>query len=162
MNKIIKATMDNACTHFREGNNCAESVLLAMNEYLEEKELIPKFATGFGAGIGRCGSICGAITGGILIINSKYGRNSCIEDKEKVYATVSNFYNSFEKEFGSVICKELTGCDLSTLQGSKIYEELNIFEEKCVKYVEGAMKILLEVFKDKSYNKCDFRTNNKY
>jgi C_GCAxxG_C_C family probable redox protein len=148
MNKIVKETIDNACAHFRAGDNCAESVLLAMNEYLEEEELKPKFATGFGAGIGRCGSICGAITGGILVINSKYGRNSYMDDNGKVYSTVSNLYNNFEKEFGSVFCKELTGCDLSTSQGSKKYEELNIFEEKCVKYVEGVMRSLLELLKD--------------
>ncbi len=31
-------------------------------------------ATAFGAGIGRQGSVCGAVTGGIIAINLKYGR----------------------------------------------------------------------------------------
>ena len=59
-----------AASHFRDGYICAESVLMAMQEiwHMEKRADI---ATAFGAGIGRQGSVCGAVTGGIIAINLK-------------------------------------------------------------------------------------------
>ena len=65
-----------------KGFLCSESVLLAISDWLEiQNGLIPKIATGFGAGIGGCGSVCGAISGGIMALGLKFGRNE-VEKKE--------------------------------------------------------------------------------
>ena len=64
---------EKAVSLFNEGFNCAESVLMSMQEFLG-LEMNPTVATGFGADIGRKGSVCGAVTGVILAINLKYGR----------------------------------------------------------------------------------------
>jgi len=49
---------EDAAERFRRGDNCTQSVLLTVLEhYNGESELIPKIATGFGGGIGRCGSV---------------------------------------------------------------------------------------------------------
>jgi C_GCAxxG_C_C family probable redox protein len=130
-----------AVSHFRDGYNCAESVLMAMQE-VWNMEKRPDIATAFGAGIGRRGSVCGAVTGGIIAINLKYGRMKAEEDKEKSYALALNFYKKFEKEFSSAICYELIECDLTTSHGQKTFTEANLFEKKCVKFVEGSVKIL--------------------
>jgi len=42
-----------------------------------------KIATPFGGGIGRRGSVCGAVSGTIMAIGLKYGRMESDEDKEK-------------------------------------------------------------------------------
>lgn len=132
-----------AASHFRDGYNCAESVLMAMQE-MWHMEKRPDIATAFGAGIGRRGSVCGAVTGGIIAINLKYGRMKAEEDKEKSYALALNFYKKFEKKFKSTICYDLIDCNLTTSNGQKKFKELNLLEEKCVKFVEGAVKILIE------------------
>ncbi len=131
-----------AASHFREGYNCAESVLMAMQE-LWHMEKRPAIATGFGAGIGRRGSVCGAVTGGIIAINSKYGRMNAEEDKEKSYELALNFYRMFEKEFSTAICYDLIECDLTNSNGQEKFEIENLFEKKCVRFVEGAVKILI-------------------
>lgn len=48
---------EKAVRHFRDdGYNCSQSVLLTMFEHWNCKnELVPKVATAFGGGIGRCG-----------------------------------------------------------------------------------------------------------
>jgi len=67
---------EKAVTRFLQGYNCAQSVLSTMFEYWNGKnELIPKIATAFGGGIGRCGSVCGALTGGVMALGIKYGTN---------------------------------------------------------------------------------------
>jgi hypothetical protein len=67
---------EKAVKRFLDGYNCAQSVLLTMFEFWNgENALIPKIATGFGGGIGRCGSVCGALTGGVMALGVKYGTN---------------------------------------------------------------------------------------
>ena len=61
---------ENAVECFQEGYNCAQSVLLTMFQHWNSggSDLIPKIATGFGGGIGRCGSVCGALAGGVMAL----------------------------------------------------------------------------------------------
>jgi len=45
--------------------------LLTLYEQIEPKsknELIPKIAAGFGGGMGRCGSVCGALTASLMAV----------------------------------------------------------------------------------------------
>jgi C_GCAxxG_C_C family probable redox protein len=66
-----------AADYFKNGYNCAQSVLLTMQEYYgnPQNELIPKIAAAFGAGIGRCGSLCGALTGATMTIGIRHAPN---------------------------------------------------------------------------------------
>jgi C_GCAxxG_C_C family probable redox protein len=76
-----------------------------------------QIATGFGAGFGRRGYVCGAITGGILALGlvSARDRASTREDRiglrDDVYAKVGELTRRFEEDFGSVQCHDLTGID---------------------------------------------------
>lgn len=127
--------VDKAICHFKEGYNCAESILKAMDYECD-------IATAFGAGISRKGYICGAVTGGILVINLRYGRKSAKEDKEKAYNMALEYVNKFEKEFRNTMCYELIGCNLRTPEGQKRYKDLNLSDEKCKKYIRKAIEIL--------------------
>jgi C_GCAxxG_C_C family probable redox protein len=136
-----------AVERFREGYNCAQSVLLTMFEHWNGKnELVPKVATAFGAGIGRCGSICGALTGGVLAISIKYGTNEhSMQKRLKAYNIAKKFYEHFEVENGSVLCRELIGYDLSDPEQQEKARKADVFEEKCTAFVRKAVEILLEV-----------------
>ena len=78
---------ERAAEYFRKGYNCSQSVLLTMFEHSNGKnELVPKVATAFGGGIGRCGSVCGALTGGIMAIGIKCGsKEPSIEKRLHAY-----------------------------------------------------------------------------
>ncbi len=69
-----------------------------MYEHIEpegKNELVPKIAGGFGGGIGRCGSVCGALTGSIMAVGIKYASNETgVEKRAKAYATQKRFSNS--------------------------------------------------------------------
>ena len=55
-------TVDLAASKAEEGWLCSEAVLQALAEALNvSSELIPRIATGFAAGIGRSGEVCGAV-----------------------------------------------------------------------------------------------------
>ncbi|MEM3442694.1 MAG: C-GCAxxG-C-C family protein [Candidatus Bathyarchaeia archaeon] len=136
-----------AAAHFLKGYNCAQSVLLTMFEYWNCKnEIIPKIATAFGGGIGRSGSVCGALTGGIMALGIKYGTNEpSLNDRLKAYELAHKFYKQFEKNHGSVLCRDLIGFDLSDKNELEKARATKVFEVKCVKFVEGAVEILLRL-----------------
>ncbi|MBN1695401.1 C_GCAxxG_C_C family protein [candidate division WOR-3 bacterium] len=141
---------ENAVSLFRSGFNCAESVLMTMQDYLG-LEKNPSIATGFGGGIGRKGSVCGAVSGGVLAINLKYGRKKSEEEalKEKAFSKALEFYKKFEKKMGSAVCYDIIKCDLTTEEGQKTFKENNLLEEKCFKCVEASVNILLDIFEER-------------
>lgn len=102
--------------------NCCESVLLTLAEHLGiESDLIPKIATGIGAGVSLNGLLCGSISGATLAIGIKYGRSSIDEDPTPVWALVDEFLTAFRSRFRYVTCRQLTRLDLKTSEGLKEY-----------------------------------------
>lgn len=50
-----------------------------------------------------------------------------------------------KKENGSIICRDLLECDISTEDGVKFAKDNNLFKEFCPKMVESAAKIVDEL-----------------
>ena len=139
--------VEKAAVRFKEGYNCAQSVLLTMQEFWNEKKpLEPKIASAFGGGIGRRGSLCGALTGGVIAIGQKYGSNKPIlEEREKAYSLALKFHDIFQKELGSIFCRDLIGYDLTNPKELKKAWDSNVFLHKCVHFVEKAVEILIDL-----------------
>ncbi|MBS7637226.1 C_GCAxxG_C_C family protein [Candidatus Bathyarchaeota archaeon] len=143
-----EAIVERAVSRFREGYLCSESILLTFAEAFGIKcWQIPKIATGFGGGIGRAGCVCGALTGAIMALGLKYGRRTLNETEayEKCLKKSLELYKKFEEEFGSVFCRDLTQCNLTTTEGRQKFKEQQIRETKCTKYVETSMRALLNM-----------------
>ena len=143
MNDIV----DKASSYFKSGYNCAESTLLAIaRDALKiDSDLIPKIATGFGGGISRQGYVCGAASGAIMGLSLKHGRNSPEELRAHTYNPVVEFLKQFQKKFGSILCKELSGCDLSTIEGIRKFREKNVHKQACSHFVNGAIEIFMSL-----------------
>jgi len=142
---------EKAVRHFRdEGYNCSQSVLLTMAEHWKcRNELIPKVATAFGGGMGRCGSVCGALTGGLMAIGIKYGTNEpSPEKRSRAYKLAEELYHRFEKQNGTVMCRELIGLDLSDAEQRKKAQEEHVFGKKCTVFVRSAVEILAALSRD--------------
>ena len=82
---------EEARKQFEKGFLCAPAVLSTYGEQLGlEKALALKMACGFGAGIGRMGRTCGAVTGAVMVIGLKHGQVNLVdaESREKTYTSV--------------------------------------------------------------------------
>jgi len=147
--KSVREITDKALFYFTNEYNCAESVLLAIaKDALEvSSDLLPKIATGFGGGIARQGHLCGAVSGAIMAFGLKYGRSSPDELRAKTYNPVVEFLKQFQERFGSTVCRELCECDISTVEGIRKFREENVHEEKCSKFVSGAIDIFMNLAK---------------
>lgn len=144
----VNEIVDEASSYFRSGFNCAESTLLAIaKDALDiDSDLIPRIATGFGGGISRQGYVCGAVSGAVMGFGLKHGRSSPEQLRARTYNRVVEFLNRFHEKFGSVMCKELSGCDLSTIEGIRKFREENVHEETCSRFVTGAIEIFMSLF----------------
>jgi C_GCAxxG_C_C family probable redox protein len=100
-----------ALAHFKGGYNCAQSVLLVLTEHISSESnnrVIPKIAAGFGSGMGGCGSVCGALIGGVMAVGIEYGSNDA-DPKKRAEANkyAQKLYRQFEGQHGCVLCKDL-------------------------------------------------------
>jgi C_GCAxxG_C_C family probable redox protein len=133
---------------FGSGYYCAESVLLALAEFKGiQSDLIPKIASGFCSGISCTGGMCGAISGAIMGISLVTGRSSPAGSIESSYALTRQLIDRFEKQHGSINCRQLTGCDLATEAGQRAFEENHLMDQ-CQQYVGDAASIMMSLITD--------------
>lgn len=87
------------------------------------------------------------MTGAFMVIGLKHGKAK-IEDKqakEKTYSLVKEFVDRFRSRNGSIVCRELLGCDISTPEGRDLAKEKNLFATLCPKFVQDAAEIIEQI-----------------
>ena len=93
---------------------------------------------------------CGAVTGAFMVLGLKYG-NADIHDKEvreRIYGLVREFARRLESRNGSIVCRELLGCDISKPEGAMAAKENGLFTSVCPKLVRDAAEILDEMINE--------------
>lgn len=139
---------EEAKKQFEKGFLCAPAVLSTYSEQLGlEKALALKIACGFGAGIGRMGKTCGAVTGALMVIGLKYGKVNLAdeESEQRTYTLVKEFIDRFTALYGSIECKELIGYDLSDSGELRLAWESGVFKNKCPGFVYDSARILEDI-----------------
>lgn len=136
---------------FNSGFNCAQSVLAAFapDMGLSRNDSF-RIAGAFGAGMGRMGKVCGAVTGAFMVIGLRFAKTADGEDHLKAagYRLVGEFSNRFSSLNGSIDCHALLGVDLGTDEGMAKASADGLFKTRCAKYVEDAVRILEEILEE--------------
>jgi len=149
--EVINQAKENARQNFKEGLNCAESVLQAVIDTGIIEDFPPEvvaLSTGFGGGIGQYGTICGALAGATIAVGCVHGRknpkNGTFEERVAqlqgtpgLYRLFNNLPNDFAEKFGACQCEELT---------SEYKENFGAKERKkmCQQYVIEAAGMAVE------------------
>ena len=139
--------VETAVSQFGRGFNCSQAILsaFAASFGLDEQTAL-KIAAGFGGGMGRMAECCGAVTGALMVLGLKYGGTSPDrEAKEAAYARVREFAHRFKAHHGSLVCRDLLGCDISTVEGREIAGQKSLFTTICPTLVRYAAEILEEI-----------------
>ena len=140
--------VEGAVSAFDEGFSCSQSVFSSFAPELGlDREMALRVATAFGGGMGHRGDTCGAVTGAFMAIGLKHGRLEADdqETRDRAYNLVERFVQEFESRHGSIVCRELLGCDISTPEGMQTAEENNLPGERCPNFVRDAAEILEEI-----------------
>jgi len=143
MNRI-----EQAIDCFGQGFSCSQAILSTYGPELGlDREKALKVAGGFGGGMARMAETCGAVTGAFMVIGLKYGmtRLEDKEAKEKTYKLIQEFVKRFKVCNGTIICRELLGCDLSTSDGMRLFAEKDLIHTRCPKFIRDSAEILEEI-----------------
>lgn len=142
----MNSKREKALAKFREGYNCAQSILNAFADDLHlETNTALRISCGFGAGIGRQGEVCGAVTGGVMVLGLRYGRGEADDRSatELTYAKTQQLMDEFVEKHGSFICRKvLQGCDLATEEGRTYFTKQELLNKICVPCVESVVELL--------------------
>ena len=147
----MSAKVEQAVERFKSGFNCSQAVLSSYSEQFGlDCEKAFKVATGFGGGM-RMSDVCGAVTGAYMVLGLKYGNVTAEEqeNKTKTYEKVVEYTNRFNARNGSVMCRDLLGCDISTPEGDKEAQDKGLFSTVCPKMVQDSTEILEEMLAEK-------------
>lgn len=95
---------------FREGYNCAQAVLCAFEDVTGlNRDTAAALSSSFGGGLGRMREVCGAVSGGAMVLGMVKGYTDPqdAQAKRSHYQLVQEFARRFKEENGSIICREL-------------------------------------------------------
>lgn len=135
---------------FSKGYNCAQAVFAALAEEIGIDKLTAlKVGGAFGGGMGRNGLTCGAVTGALMAIGYKYGKDSeeNTTGKDFTYKLVNQFFKEFVEENGSIECKTLVGYDIVKEEEHKAAADKGVFKTVCPKVVGNAIEIAERLLK---------------
>jgi C_GCAxxG_C_C family probable redox protein len=140
--------VENAISLFKKGFRCSQAILSTYGiQFGLDQELALKLASPFGAGMGSLGNTCGAVTGAFMVLGLKYGNSKVgeMKKKEKTYQIVKEFVEKFKSRNGTIMCKDLLNCDISTFEGRNKAIEEKLFIEICPNLVRDSAEILEEL-----------------
>ncbi len=131
---------------FTDGYNCAQAVVGAFSDIIPlDFDTLIKLASPFGGGMGRLREVCGAVSGMFIVLGflDGYTDSDNLTKKKEVYQKVQLLSKEFEKENGSIICRELLGLSIKNdnPEPSKRTEEY-YQKRPCVEMVKSAVRIL--------------------
>ena len=121
--------------------DAAQSVLVAFAAQLglDESRAL-KLASPFGGGVSRRGEVCGAVTGALMVLGLAQGSDTPA-GKESAYLLGQDFLQRFEVRHGTILCRKLINCDISTPEGLQQARERGVFTALCPLFVRNATEI---------------------
>lgn len=103
---------EKAMALFREGYNCAQSVVLSFADLIDMDEAtLSRMSCSFGGGMGRLREVCGAVSGMSMVAGLLYGYEGAETGEVKAahYARIQELAREFETQNGAIVCRELLG-----------------------------------------------------
>jgi len=117
--------------------HCSEALLAAVGEhYLKDvsPEMV-RMSTPFAGGVGCThAELCGALTGGLMVIGGLYGRAEAGVNDDECQKLAAEYRARFLKEFGTLKCQDL--------KDNWVRRE---GQESCRALVERAAGVLMDV-----------------
>ena len=144
-----------AMNYFKEGYNCAQSVVLAFADMLEsDKSTLLKMSSSFGCGFGRLREICGSVSGMGIVLGLLYGPDdsSSPEDKAAHYKRIQEVAHAFEEKNGSIVCRDLLGLSVKHDAPTPEARTEDYYKKRpCVELVGDSAEILEEYISKNPY-----------
>ncbi|MBO5801524.1 MAG: C_GCAxxG_C_C family protein [Alistipes sp.] len=150
----VNERVERACGYFKSGYNCAQAVVMAFDDVMEQSpEMLARLTSPFGGGMGRMREVCGTVSGMAFLAGaiSPSVDPSNLEERKANYALVQHFADQFRRENGDIVCRRLLGLEpmverTETAMPSQRTEEY-YKKRPCAEYVGCAARIVAEYLK---------------
>lgn len=155
--EILKKAYESGFNYEKEYGGCCQCAIAAIQDILDIKnDAVFKAGTGLAAGIGAtCAGPCGALTGAIMTIGTKIGRErSNFRDPDRIrwqtYDLAKKLYDKFIEEYGSGTCSEIQkklfgrSYNLRDPKEFEEFEKAGAHIDKCPSVVGNAAKWAVE------------------
>lgn len=144
MNEQVSGNMsakELAGKNFKEGYNCAESVVRAFRDFyhLDVSDEALKMASGFGGGLGHAGCMCGALSGATMVLGMLQGRASKEQSRGPIYSSAQDFHSIFADQFGAACCRVLNPHEFGSKEQGRT----------CLKITGTTADLLMKYIQDK-------------
>lgn len=146
----IQKIKQDAMDLFRGGFFCSEALVSSFrtNFELDIPEQIVAMASGFPVGIGRSKCLCGAVSGGVMMLGYFFGRTKQKDPRvEKNLALSKELHDWFREKNSALCCRILTkGMDMAAGE----------HKEQCIRFTgEVAEKVAQIVVRELDYINAD-------
>ena len=118
-----------------EGYNCCQAVMLGCADLVGFPEEAANAGFCFGAGM-NCGSICGALSGGLMVIGAALPKQGVMENRPLARAAALELERRFSERFGTMLCH-----DILQANGKKICGDCVAF---CTEQAEDIVRMIKE------------------
>lgn len=148
-----KSHTERAAELFMMGYNCSQSVAAAFSDVMkiDEKHVL-RLSAPFGGGYGRSREVCGAVSGGCLVLGALYGYDVAgdRDAKSEHYALVREFMRRFSEKDGTYICRELLGED-AEIGGEPSERTPEFYKSRpCLGLIKRAAEIIDAIIEEKT------------
>ncbi len=134
---------------FSTGANCCQSVVLAFKDELKMDETeLRKITLGMGGGVARLRSVCGAVSGMVMVLGYLLSDGF---DKLKAYEVGQEACARFKEVTGSIICAEMLEGKVKVETVPKPDERTEQYYQKrpCAELVALASDIIYDILKER-------------
>ena len=147
-----------AVSNFMGGFNCAQSVFTAFCDvHGLDRDTAARVSSSLGGGVGRLREICGALSGALMVIGCLEGGydGGDIESKTAHYRDIQEFARRFEKEIGSIICRDILGLPPGPSDPvPEPHSPQYLASRPCPRCVETSARLLDAFLAEKGFNQA--------
>lgn len=145
--QTIFEKQQNAETAHNAGLNCAQSVLKQFVDPNKLEEML-KISSGFGGGM-KIGSVCGALSGGIMALGLKLASTDPAL-KKLIDEPVKDLVSRFAETMGHTDCLTIIGYNVNIPEQRELPACKGIMKEKCKLAIATAVQIVDEILAAKA------------
>ncbi len=139
---------DDAMAFKKQGFSCSQSVLAAFAEQLGlDLPAALRISTGFAGGMAGTGGPCGAVTGATMAIGLARGSQDAEDRESKAHTArlTRELMSRITAAHGSIVCKELLGCEIDTPEKFAAARDSGTLAETCPPVIRLACDTLEEI-----------------
>lgn len=121
---------------FANGLSCSQALLTVYGPELGlTEDIARKISRAFVGGMGFMGETCGVVTAAFMLLGLQY-------NEADINFYVGVFAENFKCRNGSITCKDLLGCDISTPDGLAFMMDKNLKETHCARFLKDASEFI--------------------